>query len=501
MAKPRTRRPGAAARPAPGTPLRAFIYDRNSRLNPRGGTSIRDQDLENRRLCEAHGWVVADTFEDPGRSASRYAKRGRPDYEEMVRRLDVDDEVRECDVVVVWESSRANRNTRSYLVLQDLCERRGILLCINGRLLDMECSDDRFTAHLDALLAERDVDRIRDNNLRTVRLNAERGRPHGRIAYGWRREYDPDTGALLRQVLHEEQAAVVRDCAARVLAGESMYSIAKDLNARAVPAPHAKEWSQLAVRGLLLRLSNVGKRQHHQTMVDATWEPILDEVTYYGLRRVLTADGRRVNRDSDVTHLLSALVLCGVCAATRAPGSEEPVRVLRPTRSAAGWSYTCRKCYRVSMREPALDALVTMAVFKRVEQPGFAASLAPADGGDAVRAALADAAAMEDQLAQARVLAATVRDGRMALPVGEFMALQAHLTPLIEAARERARDATVPVVLRRLAGPGARTVWRDEFDMRQRRAAIRGLVRVTLFPGGKGMRAVTPQRYEFDWLR
>lgn len=483
-----------------GPRLRACIYDRNSKTNPKGGTSTLDQDVDNKRLCERNGWVVGATFEDAGRSASRYTKKKRPDFEEMIRRLDVDPKAKEFDVVVVWEPSRAYRNTKDFLRLSDVCERRGVVLCFNGRVLDMDRSDDRFTAHLDALLAERELDRIRDNNKRTTRLNAERGRPHGRIPYGWRREYDKDTGRLLRQVLHEEQAPIVQECARRVLSGESLYAISQDLNARGVPAPHAKEWSQLAVRAVLLRVSNIAKRKHGKVIVaDATWKPILDEITFYGLKKLLEAEGRRPNRDSTVSHLLSNLVRCAECEAR----DDQIPRMLRPTRSSAGWSYGCRECYGVSIREPLLDAAVTAAVLAYVERPAFAASLVDDDRKDEVRAALAQAAAMEAQLADARRLATTwlADENRFALPMETLALTEGSLLPQIAAARQRAQDASVPPEVRALAGPDPRHTWKVEFELPQRRAAIRGLVQVSLKSGGKGGRRFDPERLTWGWLR
>src|SRR5882757_1322546 len=162
--------------PAPADPLRAFIYDRNSRDPHRLGTSVRDQDVDNQRLCDMYGWTVSGRFQDPGRSASRYATRKRDDYEAMVERIRAGD----CDVLVMWEASRGYRNSRAYLDLRDLLEAKGILLCYNGRVYNMARSDDRYITGLDALNAERDADAIRDRNLRTARLILERGGVPGR---------------------------------------------------------------------------------------------------------------------------------------------------------------------------------------------------------------------------------------------------------------------------------------------------------------------------------
>lgn len=477
-----------------GPVLRAFIYDRVSRLMPRGSNSVRDQSLENRRFCEARGWAVVAEFEDPGRSASRYARTTRPGYEQMLERA----RKGECDVIVVWESSRANRDTEAHLKLaRDVCERMGILLCINGQVHDMRRSDDRFRAHIDALMAEREADAIRDRVLRTTRLNAERGGPHGRLPYGYRREYDPQTRALLRQVVDEEKAEIVREIAARVAGGQSLSAIRRDLAARGVPSPHGEEWTLTTLRNLVLRPTNIGKRQHQGQIVgDARWEPILDEETFYACLKVLSDPARKVTRDRDLRHMLAGVPVCGRCLFLLAE-ADQPMRSLHAKEGH--FIYVCRSCYRVSVRTEPLERYVCAIVLARIEQPDFAAALKPDVSRDAVREALAEAEVLEGQLAQARELASTVRGGRIALPMGEFTALAARLTPLIEAARARALDATVPPIVRAVGGPGAR----DRFEvmgLAQRRALVRAVARVVVYPAGRGVRGVGPHRVSVHWL-
>ena len=53
---------------------------------------------------------------------------------------------------------------------------------------------------------------------RAVRIRAAEGRPHGRIPYGYRREHDPATSKVLRQVPNAQTAPVVREIASRLLA-------------------------------------------------------------------------------------------------------------------------------------------------------------------------------------------------------------------------------------------------------------------------------------------
>jgi len=465
--------------------LRAYIYDRNSRL-VRPGTSTEDQRLENRRFCEREGMTVVGEFSDPGRSASRYAKQAREDYDRMVQGIGAGG----CDVLVVWEASRGYRSTEAYLQLRNLCERKNVLICYNGRAYDMSDRQDRFTTGFDALRAEDEADQIRERNLRTVRLNAERRRPHGRIPYGYRREYDPDTGALLRQVPDEAQAQVLREAASRIAAGQSLYAVAKDLNARHVAPPGgARWWDQTTVRQVLLRPSNAGQRQFQGEVIGAaSWDGILDEQLYYTVVGILTDPGRLNHRDGAVKYLLSGVALCGACL---------PVRNL--LKSTPRRTYTCPVCFRVSIRADWFDAAVETAVLEHVSRPEFAASLLARDEVGA-GGALAEARALEAQLEDARRLAATFEGGRFRLSAVSLAALEEQLLPRIAAARSRAVDAEVPEVVRRLAA-GSWSVWHEQLDLGQRRTAIRSLVRVSLRSCGKGARTVTPERFGWEWLR
>ena len=92
--------------------VRAGVYQRVSRLATaqdrkeiERARSIEEQNKANQDDCDRNGWTITDRYEDPGLSASRFATKDRPDY----RRLLADIGVGKLDVVVLWESSRGNR--------------------------------------------------------------------------------------------------------------------------------------------------------------------------------------------------------------------------------------------------------------------------------------------------------------------------------------------------------------------------------------------------------
>src|SRR5215218_7664021 len=174
---------------------RAVIYTRVSSDPHDRGRSVDEQEQDCRAVCRHNGWDVARVFSDNDRSASRYATKTRPEHGKLIGFI----ESGGADVLVTWESSRAQRDLDAYTKLRRLCERHGILWSYQGRVYDMGESTDRFSTGLDALLAERESDETRKRVLRAVRANAEKGRPHGKLLFGYRREYDPVKSELIGQ--------------------------------------------------------------------------------------------------------------------------------------------------------------------------------------------------------------------------------------------------------------------------------------------------------------
>jgi site-specific DNA recombinase len=238
--------------------MRAALYCRVS-SDPRGtGRSVSEQETECRAVCEREGWEIATVFTDNDRSASRYATKGRPAYEELSRFVAAG----KADVLVTWEASRFQRDLDAYVKLRELCRGLNVLWSYSGRTFDLSRTDDRLTTGLDALLAERESDQTRERVMRAVRANAVAGRPHGKLLYGYRREYDGKTGALVAQVVDEATAPIIREAATRFLAGETAYGIAQDFRNRGISAPRGGQWDLNQIKRTLTNPGYNGKRVH-----------------------------------------------------------------------------------------------------------------------------------------------------------------------------------------------------------------------------------------------
>lgn len=462
--------------------LRAFIYARVSKDPRRRETSIRDQMTDNYRTCEDNNWAVAGVFKDPDRSASRHAKRDRPEWEEMLRRA----RSGECDVIVFWESARAYRSLDVFVELRKLCLKHGILLCYDGDVFDVSKPTDWKRLTRDAVDAEEEAEKIRNRVLRTTRLSAERGAIHGKIPYGFRRLYDSATGDLLGQVEEPESAEVIREAAKRVAAGQTTYKIAKDFQERGIPAPRnaARGWDPQTVKQVVLNPAVIGKRVHDGKVVgDAVWKPILDEIVYNKCKRILTNPARRTQRDSAIKHLLSGIVV-GPCGG-----------VLRMRRNRGHQCYTCVVDFCASMEITKLDLYVEAAFLEYVSRPEFATALQPSGGEDeAIREAAALVEELQAELEEARTLV-----GKRQLSVASLAIVEQELLPQIEEAQQRMQPAFVHPVLSELAGPSARQVW-VELDLNQKRAALRALGTIRLNRARvRGLRAIEPGRVQMPW--
>ena len=457
---------------------RAAIYTRVS-SDPRGvGRSTREQEADCRAIADREGWDVVATFVDNDRSASRFANSKRPEYAKLVQFLHGSN----ADVLVTWEASRAQRDLDAYVKLRDLCREAAVLWCYSGKTYDLSRTDDAFTTGLDALLAEREASQTRDRVLRAVSANAAAGRPHGRLTYGYRRVYNDATGQLVEQVVREDQAALVREAARRVLAGETPYAVAQSFNERGIPTPrNGRSWDLTQVKRLCINPAYIAKRVHRgQVVGDAAWPPILDEGTYYALQAKLTDPKRRTQRSSRVRHLLSGLAVCGVCDGR-----------IRVQKNRGYLAYLCVDGFHVSRREDYVDQFVSAVVVERLSRPDALEVFADSDDADMseVRAVVAE-------------LRARLQGFYDAAAAGELTPaalarIEAQLLPKIDEAERAAQAQSVAPVLVDAAGPDAAQHW-ESMPISTRREVIDALMRVRILKAGQGRR-FDPASVAIEW--
>lgn len=460
--------------------MRAAIYTRVSQDSRGDARSVGEQETACRAWVEREGWDLDRVYCDNDVSASKYTKKARPEWQALTERVAAG----EVDVLVVWEPSRATRDRRVWAALAASCETRNVRFGVNGRLYDLDDPDDAFQLDLFFALATRESGTTRKRVQRAVAGNAAAGRPHGKLLYGYSRTYRQGRGGpeLVAQVINDEQAVIVREVAARVMRGETLLSVAKDLNGRGLLAPRGGRWDATQVRRLCLNPGYVAKRVHRGEVVgDALWPPILDEVTHYSCVTRLGDPARRTTVGRGVRHLLSGLARCGSC--------DQPMKL---QKNRGHYAYTC-PIFEVSRNQEPVDDFVERLVIARLERADALPSMAPASQNDGAAAARGEAAEKRARLEGFYDAAAAGQVTPAALA-----RIESQLLPEIAAADKRGRGSLASPLLGDVAGPAAAQAWAG-LTMPQRREVVMALCKVRIMAVGRGRRIFDPDSIRIEW--
>jgi site-specific DNA recombinase len=465
--------------------VNVWLYNRVS-SDPRGiGRSVDEQNALGQEWAAREGWTVTNTISETG-SASRHARRERLEWAAVLEAV----ADRKMDALITWEASRAQRDLQAYTKLRDACSTAGVLWGYSGTLYDLSKREDRFRTGLDALLAENEADQTAERVQRAVRANAEAGKVHGKLLYGYVRTYDAVSRELTSIEPHPEQAPIVREIFERVRGGEGSYAIAADLNRRGVPARRPVRnpkranagWTPVAVREVAIdRPAYAGLREYRGEIlhdVEVQWPALIDKDEWYALRAVQDAKPKLSSAHWRVKYLLTGIAECAVCGAKMIKGHQNKGRAVAGQARVRYDSYACRgmragSVAHVTVSMPALDAYVTALVLGRLADPAYQSVLTDespegASEQSLLRQQVADDEAWLDQVARE---AADTHDLAM------LRQQRAIILPRIDAARTRIRQASIrsPRVLQLTGRDDLPELW-DSFTIEDRRTIIADMV-------------------------
>lgn len=454
--------------------IHAAIYCRLSSDRTGAGLVVERQERDCRDLARSLGWDVARVFTDNDISA--YSGRRRPGYEAMLAAIDAG----EVDGVLAWHPDRLHRAPRELEGYIDACERRAVpTRTVRAGLLDLTTAAGRMVARQTGAVARYESEQIRDRTRAGKTDAAARGRwaggqrPYGYEIVPMHERTDPDVA--LRPVPAE--AEVVREVARRALAGESLRSIARDLNTRGLSRPRGGAWTGGDLRGVLLRPLTAGLREHRGELHRGNWEPLLGEDMWRGVCALLRNPARRTNPAGNArTYLGSGLYRCGVCGGPLTGNA---------TASGSGRrAYRCRTAdhegrVHVVRDAATLDALVERVAVERLAQPDAVVALLPRPVDTApLHEEAAGLRARLDELA-ALWAAGTVTTSQMTTASA---ALRERLAE-VEAEVGRAAQGTALDGL--VGAPEVPAVW-AALPLDRRRAVIDLLMVVTVHRGRRG---------------
>lgn len=485
--------PGAAF----GVALDALLYGRASQDRKKLMRSIKDQIEECKGWCAPLNWNVAKIITDADRSASQWRRREREGWEEAIELI----RSGRYGAFVTWEPSRAGRDMEIYVQLRKACQQAGVLYMTHGRVYDFARSDDSFMIGFEFLRAEADANNMRERQLRTAKLNAERGRPHGRLSFGYRRVYDEHTGVLLRQEPDPHTGELVKMMAREVLSGTSPFKVANMLQDMGEPIPQGpreghldRGWGSLTVKQILRNPTIAGKRVYRGKVIgDAAWEPLVSEADFARIQKILFDPARRVHHHDGVTpkSLLAYIAICHYCG-------RPLVRTTNKNKSATGGPrvprYHCkfRGCLKVMIASEWLDEFVSAAAVAWLSQPENVAVLAADDEDWASRSAEAE---LRITALQERLDDATDQFTAGAISGSVLARIEATLRPQIEEAQRDAVPTVIDDGVRALmSAEDVQAAW-DASDLMEKRRIVKLLFEVRIVQAPKrGPRTVQPER-------
>ncbi|WP_169077826.1 recombinase family protein [Microcella alkalica] len=439
--------------------MRAVIYVRQSLDRAGEGVAVERQLAKCRELANARDLEVIDTITENDTSAS---KGSRPGFESMIERL----EREEFSVIVVWHTDRLYRQVKDLVRLMDMAEKHPLhIMTVSGGDLDLSNPTGRMFATMTAGVARYEIEHKSERQIDANRKRALLGVRHvSARPYGYEKS-DAEWKIV------DSEAAVLRETVNRYIAGETFYSIAKDLKARGVVGMNGKPFSyqNLTLRATNPALAGVRLYKGETANEEGQWPPIIDKATWERFSTALAARRHTQDWSKSLKFVGSGLYRCGVCDA--------PVMVTRDFKSGNP-VYQCHD-YHVRRRLAAVDELVEAAVVARLSAADAAALLTPTVD----EAALAS----EAQELRARLdgLAELFADGLLSK-----VAVQEQSSRLRERlATIRAKlDSSNPALNAVIQSADISGFWRDSMTLMNKRRIIDALFTVRIMPTKRGGR-------------
>jgi DNA invertase Pin-like site-specific DNA recombinase len=330
--------------------MKAAMYLRMS-IDPTGeGLGVERQRQDLLALCKEKDWQPVE-YCDNSTSAS---KGVRPSYRRMLQ--DIRDG--KIQAVAVWDLDRLHRQPIELEEFILLADEKRLALASVDRSVDLSTDSGRLFARIKGAVARAEVERKGARQKRANLQTAQRGKGWGRRAFGYKGLPDkPDWGDHVNPDLVPEEAEAIAQGFALVLAGGSLYGVARAWNeAGLLTSQGSNPWDTTSVRRTLQNPRYAGQRTYRGEVVgEGDWPVIVDRDTWEAVNYLLDSRKSRdfsneTARERPRTHLLGGILRCGKCGKGLGVGR----------RQDGPHIYKCKTvgCNSVSRKAEPLDAWV-----------------------------------------------------------------------------------------------------------------------------------------------
>jgi site-specific DNA recombinase len=332
--------------------IRVIGYVRISDENEESTSIARQIEVVQKYAAGRDDLELIDTLEDVSYSASKL-RLNRPGLLEARKRVAQG----EADGILVW---RLDRVARSVVDFGTLIE-EGTHVISATENLDMTTPLGRAFASILQVFAEMEAATIKERVRQSVDYLRRVGRFAGGVTpYGYQPCPHPDgRGRALEP--NPEEAKIVREMVDRILAGESRYSIARDLTQRKIPTRRGAEWSVTGIARIVTSDVVLGRAVIKGEVVRdedgipiVAWEPLITQEESQMMRAIVakpSPNGEPSARRVKAARLLSGVLICQSCG-----------HRLKVGKAKETVAYTCRRpgCPRfVSVGSETIEQYVT----------------------------------------------------------------------------------------------------------------------------------------------
>lgn len=457
----------------------AVVYLRRSR-DPHHVASLADQERHGRADVAAQGWELAAVLGDAGRSASRFAKKGRPGWDELLGMI----EAGQARIIVLWESNRGDRKLTEWSAFLDLCRERGVLIRIvtHERTYNVSNHRDWKTLAEDGVSSAHFSETLSADVRRGQAGAALRGEPYGPVPFGYKAVYSERTGKREGWKIDPPSDDIVRHIVIWIGAGKPVLALERDMRSRGQTSPLGLEWRQSTIRKMAANPVYAGLRKLPDgTLVEGKWPAIVTRQQWADACAAL--DSRRTQaRPGKQKHLLSHLARCAEC--------KSPLVV---HQRHGTMYYRCKdSCFSVYYEW--LDKLVTDVICERLSRP---------DARELFKTDDKRPAQLESEVATliARRSGFRKKAATGAIEEDALAEIEAELNPLIAAKQADLDAAAIPAALRDIVTSGdVRAAWAG-YEVQQRRSVIAAVTGIKVSRPARQWRrmVVSTDLVEFDW--
>ncbi len=343
------------------------IYARVSRLGDERQRSTTGQVEDCTARVADHGGQVGQVHIDSGRSAWNPRVRRR-EWERLMERL----ESGTTGGVVVFDMARFSRRPIEGERLI-LAAERGLTVLDSEGEYDLSTANGRKSFRDQLTAAAYESDRLSTRVKRGKRLKAARGESnHTHRPFGF----------LIDGITpHETEAPVLREVAARLLAGEKCRPIAIDLNNRGITTSAGATWSGENLKRVVSNPRNAGHVVYDGEIVARmAGTPLISEAEWDQLTGLFNSQGR--GRPTSEVYVCSGAVACGGCGRGL---TGRPQKDRNPyADGSARRRYWCQKrltgggCSKVSVDMRQLDTAIGALVVSILSDPAHSEAVAAA---------------------------------------------------------------------------------------------------------------------------